>query len=163
MEMNQSGLKYSVIKSESQYDEYCDALEALVLADHQEVEDEIELLTLLIEKWDEEHNTFQELDPVVLIKSLMNDHGLKTQDLAKLLDVSQDELSNMLNYQKGLSQQTVHKLANHFKLLPTAFNRPYELRHEINRQMENARLMNMPQPVDNLPLPHSRTTAKPIA
>ena len=26
--------------------------------------DEIDLLTLLIEKWDEEHNSFQEVDPI---------------------------------------------------------------------------------------------------
>lgn len=51
-------LKYAVIKSRGQYDAYCLALERL-LTENPEAEDEIALLTLLIEKWDEEHNAVQ--------------------------------------------------------------------------------------------------------
>jgi len=52
-------LKYRVIKSEEQYWDYCNTLEALV-GNKEDIssEDEIELLTILIEKWDAEHSTF---------------------------------------------------------------------------------------------------------
>ena len=47
-------LKYSIIKTEDQYYKYCDVLEELVFNENASNEDEIELLTLLIEKWDKE-------------------------------------------------------------------------------------------------------------
>ena len=61
-------LKYTVIKDVEQYRAYCDILERLILNDHKTREDEIELLTLLIEKWDNEHNTFNDSDPIELLK-----------------------------------------------------------------------------------------------
>ncbi len=60
-------LKYTVIKTEEQYTRYCDILENLLLKDNSVYEDEIELLTLLIEKWDNEHNSFDDLNPIGLI------------------------------------------------------------------------------------------------
>jgi HTH-type transcriptional regulator/antitoxin HigA len=47
-------LKYKIIKDKTQYNNYCSALERLLIADSKEFQDEIELLTLLIEKWDDE-------------------------------------------------------------------------------------------------------------
>jgi hypothetical protein len=49
-------LKYTVIKSKAQYKEYCKALEELIDSDAKSkaTGDEIDLLTLLIEKWDDE-------------------------------------------------------------------------------------------------------------
>jgi hypothetical protein len=43
-------LKYTVIKDVEQYTRYCDILEELIFKDEIETKDEIELLTLLIEK-----------------------------------------------------------------------------------------------------------------
>ena len=64
-------LKYSVIKNENQYNQYCNLLEEFLNQHEESSSDEIELLTLLIEKWDEEHNSFGELNPVELLKKLM--------------------------------------------------------------------------------------------
>ncbi len=73
--MDMEILKYKIIKAEEQYWEYCNILEALVSekgnAAH---EDEIELLTFLIEKWDEEHSTLNESDPVELLRYLMTEN-----------------------------------------------------------------------------------------
>jgi HTH-type transcriptional regulator/antitoxin HigA len=122
-------LKYKVIKSESQYDKYCDLLEELLDSGSQSksVNDEIELLTLLIEKWDEEHYPFERLDPIEILKSLMKDHKMKAVDIAALVGVSEGLVSDMLNYKKGLSKETIRILANRFKLSQEAFNRPYKL------------------------------------
>ena len=135
-------LKYTIIKSEEQYDKYCDLLEGLILHEDKIPQDEIELLTLLIEKWDEEHNSFNELDPVALLKALMTDHNLKAQNLVEILDLSKGTISKILNYHKGLSKDTIRKLSDHFKVSQEAFNRPYRLINEVNRHFRNASLMN---------------------
>jgi len=123
------GLKYKVIKSKSQYKSYCKILEELVdvTPKSSAVKDEIELLTLLIEKWDEDHNTFMELDPIALLQSLMQEHGLNATALAGILDISKGYLSDILHYKKGLSKDVIRVLADHFKVSQEAFNRPYDL------------------------------------
>ena len=122
-------LKYKVIATDKQYDKYCMMLETLVFSSHktQAVKDEIALLTLLIEKYDEQHSKISQVDPITLLKSLMKEHKLKAVDLAKLLQVSEGLVSDMLNYKKGLSKETIRILAERFKLGQEAFNRPYEL------------------------------------
>ena len=64
-----------------QYNEYCDIHEKLVFDDFESNEDEIELLSLLIEKWDEEHYDRQNSNPIEILKSLLEDHQLKAKDL----------------------------------------------------------------------------------
>jgi len=122
-------LKYIVIKNLNQYKTYCDTLEELILQDDAKKQDEIELLTLLIEKWDNEHSTLNDSDPIELLKALMKDHSLKAKDLVEILDLSKGTISKILNYRSGLSKDTIRKLAIHFKLSQEAFNRPYELKN----------------------------------
>jgi len=120
-------LKYSVIKTKKQYNDYCNLLEELVLSQNAAMQDEIELLTLLIETWDAEHSTFKEMDPIELLNALMQENGLKAKDLVDILGLSKGTVSKILNYQKGLSKESIRKLAEHFKMAQEAFNRPYEL------------------------------------
>ena len=114
----------------------------MILNDNKTTKDEIDLLTLLIEKWDNEHNTFNDSDPVELLKALMEEHGLKAKDLVDILDLSKGTVSKILNYHKGPSKDTIRKLSDYFKLSQEAFNRPYILIHEVNRHFRNASLMN---------------------
>jgi len=129
---------YTVIKTKEQYYEYCRIAKEFIFQDNELYEDEIELLELLIEKWDQDHNTLDDLDPVELIKSLMEDHRLKAKDLAELLNLSKGTVSKILNYQKGLSKESIRKLAKHFKLYQEAFNRSYPLLHEVPEGIRNA-------------------------
>ncbi len=121
-------LKYKVIKSNMQYIEYCKTLDQLVdgSSKSKAVKDEIELLTFLIEKWDEEHNTFNELDPIELLSLFMQDHNLKAKDLAEILNVSKSLVSEILNYKKSMSKEIIRTLAAHFKVSQEAFNRPHK-------------------------------------
>jgi HTH-type transcriptional regulator/antitoxin HigA len=122
-------LQYKIIKTDAQYNSYCNKLESLT--DNKKIsksmQDEIELLTLLIEKYDEDHNSFQDLNPVELLKALMKDHQMKAVDLARLLQVSEGLVSDMLKYKKGFSKETIRVLAETFKMSQEAFNRPYQL------------------------------------
>jgi len=135
-------LKYTVIKDLKQYKNYCDTLERLVLRDDKEINDEIELLTLLIEKWDNEHSTFNDSDPIELLKALMENHDLQAKDLVTIMDLSKGTISKILNYHKGLSKDTIRKLSDYFKVSQEAFNRPYKLINEVNKHFRNEGLMN---------------------
>jgi HTH-type transcriptional regulator / antitoxin HigA len=135
-------LKYSVIKDLEQYKKYCEILEELLLRDEKGTTDEVELLTLLIEKWDNEHNTFKDSDPIELLKALMEEHDLKVKDMVDILDLSKGTISKMLNYHKGLSKETIRILSDYFKINQEAFNRPYKLINEVNRHFRNESLMN---------------------
>jgi HTH-type transcriptional regulator/antitoxin HigA len=137
-------LKYKVIKSSTQYKQYCNLLEELVCNSekNEQMQEEIELLTLLIEKWDEQHNSFEEADPIELLTSLMAQQGLKAKDLVEILGVSKGLVSDILNYKKGLSKDIIRNLSVYFKLSQEAFNRPYKLKNTLNSHLKNASVMN---------------------
>lgn len=124
-------LTYTVIKNKEQYYEYCEILEELVFGDEvEEREDEIELLTLLIRNWDDDHRLAKEMDPVELIKSLKQDHELSQNDLAEIAGIGKSYISEILNYKKRMSKNVIRNLANHFKIQQEALNKNYRLEGE---------------------------------
>lgn len=135
-------LKYTIIRDIEQYKKYCETLEGLILNKNKTLGDEIDLLTLLIEKWDSEHNSLNDSDPIALLKSLIADHHLKAKDLAVILDLTKGSVSKILNYHKGLSKDIIRRLSEYFKVSQEAFNRPYKLVHEVNKHFRNASLMS---------------------
>ena len=137
-------LKYKVIRSREQYNKYCKMLEILLDSGSKSrlIADEIDLLTLLIEKWDEEHSTLHEVDPIRMLHSFMADHNMKAKDLADLLEMSKGYVSDILHYKKGLSKDVIRKLAQRFKVSQEAFNRPYKLKSPINAHLRHASVMN---------------------
>lgn len=143
-------LKYKIIKTRKQYDEYCNNLEALLgkPLKNKHAEEEAELLTFLIEKWDAEHTTFSDIDPIALLKYLMTEHNLKAKDLVNILGISKGLVSEILSYKKGLSKDIIRKLAGHFKMSQEAFNRPYKLISALNVHLRNASVMNTTKNVE---------------
>lgn len=81
-------------------------------------------------------------DPIELLKSLMKDHKMKAVDLANLLYVSERLVSDILNYKKGLSKETIRILSERFKLNQEAFNRPYQLHVPVSPKFKDAKMMN---------------------
>ena len=143
-------LQYTIIKNDEQYEKYCNKLEELVFQESDQNEDLIELLTLLIEKWDNEHYVSPESDPIELLKSLMTEHGLRAKDLAIILNLSKGTVSKILNYHQGLSKETIRRLSEYFCLRQEAFNRPYKLKDKINKRFRNAALMNTPKKIEQI-------------
>ena len=137
-------MTYKIIKSNEQYNQYCNELEHLLIANtlSAEEEDTVDLLTLLIEKWDEEHNTFADVGPITLLKYLLSENDLKPVDLAAILQIRKGLVSEILNYKKGLSKEVIRKLADYFKLNQSAFNRPYKLVSPLNSHLRNSGVMN---------------------
>jgi HTH-type transcriptional regulator/antitoxin HigA len=70
--------KYIPINTEEQYWDYCTDLEELVMRESNDpkVVEEIDLLTGLIEKWGQKHNTLGESDPVEILKYLMEENKI---------------------------------------------------------------------------------------
>ena len=137
---------YTIIRSEDQYMVYCNDLEKLT-TEYQnkpsgQLLDLIDTITLLIEKYDEEHSQLNELDPIQLLRSLMDENKLSQKDLAELLHISKGHLSDILNYKKGLSKSVIRLLSERFKVRQSAFNRPYKLALEVNKHYLNASMMN---------------------
>jgi HTH-type transcriptional regulator/antitoxin HigA len=132
--MNQ--LKYTIIKSKRQYNEYCKILEDLVFQNSKSVriQDEIELLTLLIENWDQEHGQFMDLDPISLLQSFMDTNQIKAIELSGILGISRGYMSDILHYKKGLSKDVIRKLSSLFKVRQDAFNRAYDLKQQNQLQ-----------------------------
>src|SRR6185312_2660730 len=124
-------LKYKVITSRKQYNEYCKDIYSLLNIKNKtkEINEEIELLTVLIEKWDNEHNSFSDLDPVQILKVLMKENNLTPNDLMEIMDVTKGMVSEILNYYKGLSKHNIQLLASHFKVAQEAFKRHNALKH----------------------------------
>ncbi len=134
--------QYKIIRSRKQYFQYCKILEKLVESNSKKDMDDIELLTLLIKKWDEENLPKLDTDPIQLIKALMKENQLKAIDLANILEVNKSTVSRILNYQKGLSKKSIRILSEYFAIAQEALNQPYKLKNEVNKKFKNASLMN---------------------
>lgn len=136
--------RYTIIKTNDQYRQYCTRLEALLFEAPagSDATDDVELLTLLIGKWDAERSPLPEQDPISLLKTLLTAHRLKAKDLSELLGVGKGLVSDILHYKRGLSKEVIRKLAAYFSVSQEAFNRPYPLITEVNSHLRDAKVMN---------------------
>lgn len=123
-------MKYKKIKTIKQYNNYCDRLEKLLLSESAKCIDEIELLEILIDDYDQRslEQSIAELDPVELLKSQLQDFNLSQSEFARQLKVSKQLISDILHYRRRISKDLVIKLAKYFAMQQEAFNRPYELK-----------------------------------
>ena len=125
-------LKYTIIKDEVQYYSYCNTLETLVSQDtSNNKEDEIELLSLLIQTWDDNQQEKLNLDPVEFLRELKDSHNLSQNDLGRIAGVGKSYISEIFNYKKRMSKDMIRKFASHFKVQQEALNKDYELITEI--------------------------------
>lgn len=122
-------LKYKKISSIEQYNEYCNTHEHLVEINYHQNIDEIELLEVLIEEYDNriQAKTYKELNPVELLQSLLKDANLSQSALAREIKISKQLLSDILHYRRSISKEVVIKLADFFAMQQEAFNRTYPL------------------------------------
>ena len=117
-------MKYTIIKSKKQYFEYCSRMELLgeLKKRTKDIIDEIELLQLLIDKYDSEKLISNSIPPHELLKALLVEHNMKGIDLAQLLQVSPGLVSDMLNGKKAFSKNSIRIISEHFRVKQEAFN-----------------------------------------
>lgn len=75
----------------------------------------LDLLSVLIEKYEDEHYPFPELAPNEILKYLMEENGLKQSDLLHVFG-SSGIASEVVNGKRAISKTQAKKLAEHFKV-----------------------------------------------
>ncbi|NCN44137.1 MAG: plasmid stabilization protein [Piscirickettsiaceae bacterium CG_4_9_14_3_um_filter_43_564] len=101
-----------VIKNEQEHAQAMERLMALIDQDPAEgtkAADELELLTLVIEKYEDEQFSFEPPTPIEAIKFRMEQMGLKNKDLTPYIG-SASKVSEVLNGKRSLSLPMIRKL-----------------------------------------------------
>lgn len=123
-------LKYTKVKDLSQYTNYCNRHEELILKEEDKYEDEIELLELLIEDYDNRitEQKFEKSNPVELLRSLLENNEMSQTEFSKEIKISKQLLSDILGYRRNISKDLVLKFSEYFLMSQEAFSRRYDLK-----------------------------------
>jgi len=110
------------ITTEKQYEEYLATLLELERHDDLSASEEnfAELLTLLIEAYEEKQYPIDDAPPVEVLRELMSAHNLRQKDLATLLG-SESVVSEILSGKRELNKRQIKKLAKRFSVSPAVF------------------------------------------
>jgi HTH-type transcriptional regulator/antitoxin HigA len=101
-----------IIKNEAEYDAALERIDAVMnAAPGSSEEEELELLAILVEKYEQERYPIELPDPVEAIKFRMEQEGLTRKDMIKYLG-SQSKVSEVLNYKRPLSLAMIRALTD---------------------------------------------------
>ncbi|MEN9346566.1 MAG: hypothetical protein RLZZ77_77 [Bacteroidota bacterium] len=99
-----------ILKTEKDYTAALKRMEEIFASTkNSKTADELELLSLLIEKYENEHYFIDLPDPIEAIKFRMEQQGLKQKDLAKVMGLK-SRVSEILNKKRKLSIEMIRKL-----------------------------------------------------
>lgn len=123
-------LTYTIIKNRQQYDLYCEKVESLTENYNAQLDDEIELLSLLVQKYnDEQTEKYQiELNPVELLVDLLADNEISQIELSKRIKVSPQLINDIVKYRREITKSIALKLGEEFSMKFYAFLKPYNLK-----------------------------------
>jgi len=103
-------MEHKIIKTEADYARALERLEAIFDSDATSVHaEELELLAMLIEKYEDERYAIDMPDPVEAIKFRMEQLGYKQKDLAAAIGLK-SRVSEILNRKRKLSIEMIRKL-----------------------------------------------------
>ena len=80
----------------------------------------IELLTLLIERYEQDHYTVPEASPADVLRFLLERHGLRQRDVAADLG-GESVVSEVLSGKRKLNAAQIAQLSRHFQVSPAVF------------------------------------------
>ena len=105
-------------------------MESLTENYNAQFDDEIELLSLLIQKYnDEQTEKYQiELNPVELLADLLADNGISQIELSKRIKVSPQLINDIVKYRREITKSIALKLGEEFSMNFYAFLKPYNLK-----------------------------------
>lgn len=112
-------MNIKVIKNEGDYQTALERLEVIFDAPIDSPEgDEAEILSILIEKYEDEHYPIDPPDPIEAIKFRMEQMDMKKSDLAKIIGYK-SRVSEIFSKKRKLTLQMIRKLHDTLKI-------PYE-------------------------------------
>ena len=122
-------ISYSIIKNINQYDEYCEKVESLTDNYREENDDEIELLSFLIQKFNDEQTEqyLLNLNPVELLQDLLKENKVSQKELSKRLNISPQLINDIVKYRREITKSIAYKLSKEFNMKFYAFLKPYEI------------------------------------
>ena len=107
----QFNMEYIVIKNEKQYNKAINRLEQIFDAKKSTREgDELELLSLLIDKYEQEKYPIDFPDPIDAIKFRMEQLGYQQKDLVSAIGLK-SRVSEILNRKRKLTLEMIRKLS----------------------------------------------------
>jgi HTH-type transcriptional regulator / antitoxin HigA len=112
-------MNIKVIKTEEDYNQALKRLEVIFDAPIDSTEgDEAELLSILIEKYEDEHYPIEAPDPIEAIKFRMEQMDMNNQDLAEIIGYK-SRVSEIFNRKRKLTLNMIRNLHKKLKI-------PYE-------------------------------------
>lgn len=110
------------IHTPADHEKYLERVEDLLDRESRsEAEDRyLELLTILIDRYEEENESIDAPDPLTALKELMAANGVTQAELSKLIG-SSGVTSMILSGQRDLSKAQIKLLAQRFKVSPALF------------------------------------------
>jgi HTH-type transcriptional regulator/antitoxin HigA len=103
-------MEIKVIKTEKDYDAALKRVEEIFdSSKNSSTADELELLTVLIEKYESDHYPIDLPDPIEAIKFRMDQLGYKQKDLAEVIGLK-SRVSEVLNRKRKLTIEMIRKL-----------------------------------------------------
>lgn len=115
-------MEAKILKSEQEYNDACDRIYGFINGSKNAIEpdspkgEELELLSLLVEKYEQEHYQMAPPDPIEAIKFRMEQMNLKQADIAPLFG-GKTRVSEVLNGKRTLSLKMI-TLLNRYLGIP---------------------------------------------
>lgn len=115
------------IRNEADYDAALSKIEKLMDAVPGTPEyDLLEVLSLLVEKYEDDHYVFDLPSPIEAIKAVMEEENLSPTDLGKIVG-GKSMASLILNKKRKLSLNMIRKLSHELKIPEKVLVQDYEL------------------------------------
>lgn len=116
-----------IIKNEKQYQAYLKRMNEIFNAKEGTPEsDELDMLALVLEKYEEEHYPIDAPDPIEAIKFMMEQTGMDDKKLGAILN-SRSRASEILNRKRKLSIAHIRKINEHLKIPADVLIKDYAL------------------------------------
>ncbi len=138
-------MKTKIIKTEKEYSEACKRIYNLINSTEDAIEpnsqegEEIELLSLLVEKYEQEHRQMEAPNPIEAIRFRMEQMNLKQADIAPLFG-GKTRVSEVLNGKRTLTLKMI-TLLNRYLGIPleslVSGNKDFKLEAEKKEKLLN--------------------------
>jgi HTH-type transcriptional regulator/antitoxin HigA len=111
-----------IIRTEAENEHYIRVLESLCASPHPSAAQKelVELLTLLIEDFEERHYALKPASPIEHLQELMNVNDLKQKDLVDIFGTP-SIVSEVLNGKRHLTTDHIRRLSHRFHVTPELF------------------------------------------
>jgi HTH-type transcriptional regulator/antitoxin HigA len=136
-------MKAKIIRTEQEYEEYCARIYELMHSSNEPLEpgsqegEEMELLTILVEKYEQENMTIEAPTPIEAIKFRMDQMDLRQVDIAPLFG-GETRVSEVLNGKKPLTFKMISLLHQYLDIPLESLlsaNANYNLKPEKHQKM----------------------------